>query len=75
MKYVSNAPQWRNKNYRDFKTGLSYYEVWQVLRQETETGKRTHVTRHTVLGKWHEMKLSMYEALLDSIGYSDEVPF
>jgi hypothetical protein len=53
---------WRTKEYRQFTTGLTYYEVWQVLRQEKERGERKHVTRHTVLGKWHEMKMAMYRS-------------
>jgi len=72
-----NDPNWRNNDFRSFKTGLTYYEVWQVLRQEKEIGKRQHVTRHTVLGKWHEMKLFMFEALQDAYGVGGdiEIPF
>jgi hypothetical protein len=75
-KLIFNAPNWRTKDYGGFRTGLTYYEIWQVLRQEKEAGRRAHITRHTVLGKWHEMKMSMYQALLDSYGISDEeIPF
>ncbi len=70
---------WHNKEYDQFKTGLTYYEVWQVLRQEQEQGTRRHVTRHTVLGKWHEMKQAMYKAYFGDIDPSlykeEEVPF
>lgn len=51
--------KWHSDDFDRFKTGLSYYEVWQVLRQEKEAGKRAHITRHTVLGKWHELKMSI----------------
>ena len=74
-KLYKNPADWRTKDYDSFKTGLNYYEVWQALRQEKEAGKRHHITRHTVLGKWHEMKLSMYEGLLEEYGADSEVPF
>jgi hypothetical protein len=78
MKRNATDVHWRNRDYDIFKTGLTYYEVWRVLRQEKEAGRRYHVTRHTVLGKWHELKLSMYQALLEQYGAggeADEVPF
>lgn len=56
---------WRCNEYKQFRTGFTYYEIWQVLMQEKEAGKRKHVTRHTVLGKWHEIKLSMYSDMLE----------
>ena len=77
-KNVSRSLNWRSKDYDAFKSGITYYEVWQILRQEKEAGKWAHVTRHTVLGKWHELKLSMYEALLDQFGPGSrdiEIPF
>jgi hypothetical protein len=61
-------PAWRSDDYDQFRTGFDFYEVWQILRQEKESGKRRHVTRHTVLGKWHEIKLSLYRALLEAQG-------
>jgi hypothetical protein len=72
---LKNRPDWRTEDYDQFKTGLNYFEVWQALRQEKEAGKRSHITRHTVLGKWHEMKMSMYEALREVYGVDEEVPF
>ncbi len=44
--------------YDDFKTGFSFKEVRQMLRG------RNWITRHTVLGKWHEIKLKMYDEYL-----------
>ena len=49
--------------YDEFRTGLSFKEVRDMLRYE----QRPHITRHTVLGKWHEIKLSMYRSYENSI--------
>jgi hypothetical protein len=32
-----------------------------------------HVTRHTVLGKWHEIKLKMWDDFLYSVGGIDNL--
>lgn len=81
FKNEPTQPSWHTDEYDRFRTGLTYYEIWQVLRQEKEIGKRRHITRHTVLGKWHEIKLSMfhacYEAHAETPGTEDleAVPF
>lgn len=70
--------------YGEFRTGYRYKDVWEML-WSPDPDPRTwrYKRRHTVLGKWHEIKLEMwdnhlwiceqqaeYEAALD-----DEVPF
>jgi hypothetical protein len=61
-----------SKAYKDFKTGMDYYEVWSMLHGEQLAGTRRYVTRHTVLGKWHELKQSMFQAALDQYGIDEE---
>jgi hypothetical protein len=48
--------------YDQFRTDLSFVEIWEMLKIEKNEGKRSHITRHTVLGKWHEIKIKMFEA-------------
>ena len=60
--------QHSQRDYQEFRTGYSYADIYQMLRYECEQGKRRHVTRHTVLGKWHEIKLSMFEAIKAEYG-------
>ncbi len=52
--------------YMEFRTGYDYADIYQMLRLECEAGKRQHVTRHTVLGKWHEIKLRMFEQICEA---------
>lgn len=56
---------WRSEAYESFRTGLCFSEVRQILEVEREQRKRHHVTRRTVLGKWHEIKLKMWREELD----------
>lgn len=51
---------WRSKEYENFRTGLTFAEVYQELWAEVERGERRHITRATVLGRWHEIKLKMW---------------
>lgn len=53
----------RTADYENFRTGLSFVEIWEILKAEQQSGRRRHVTRHTILGKWHEIKLRMYEQM------------
>ena len=55
----------KSEAYKKFRTGLTFAEVWQSLKAECDSGKRRHVTRHTVLGRWHEIKLSMFAEIAD----------
>jgi hypothetical protein len=50
----------KSDDYDNFRTGLTFVEVWEMLRIEQREGKRRHITRHTVLGRWHEIKLRMF---------------
>lgn len=50
----------RETAYQQFRTGLTFAEVWQTLKAECDAGTRRHVTRHTVLGRWHQIKLAMF---------------
>jgi len=45
-------------SYRDFRTGLTYAEVYHMIFG------RKWKRRHGVLGKWCEIKLAMYEQYL-----------
>ncbi len=44
----------RQLTYSEFRTGLTYLEVYYML------WNRKRKRRHTVLGKWHEIKQAMY---------------
>lgn len=59
--------------YRDFRTGLTYADVREMLRRSKKhRGRhdRPHDRRHTVLGFWHEIKLQLYEYARDR-GYGE----
>lgn len=47
--------------YDKFRTGLSFAEVRAMLWRPSDDPKDWHrgVTRRTVLGKWHEIKMEM----------------
>lgn len=50
-------------NYSDFRTGLTFGAVFQELKVEQmgafeREGRRMFITRHTVLGRWHQHKLT-----------------
>jgi hypothetical protein len=65
-RWVDNVDtDWRSKDYKDFKTGLDFVQVWEILKNEQLHEKRKHVTRHTILGKWHEIKLRMWNDYLE----------
>lgn len=62
--------------YADFRTGLTFLDVRQSLWVHSDNYKDwRHVTRHTVLGKWHELKRKMYAAYLDEFARGDDIPF
>ena len=50
--------------YDKFRTGLSFYIVRMELayeqRRARANGEYIFVTRRTVLGRWHQHKLTMY---------------
>jgi hypothetical protein len=51
------------EEYNKFRTGLKFEDVFWMLRVSSEDSKDWHkgITRHTVLGKWREIKLIMWE--------------
>jgi len=52
-------------DYKNFRTGLTFMDVRRALKLEAkkkyERGQYMFITRATVLGRWHEIKLKMYE--------------
>jgi hypothetical protein len=54
--------------YDKFRTGLTYREVYEMLRHGT---KHKQKRRGSVLGFWHELKLQLYEQAVDR-GYPVE---
>lgn len=53
-------------DYGDFRTGLSFRDVRELLAREAwthyqRTGTYMFVGRSTVLGRWRQLKLQMYE--------------
>ena len=55
--------------YDKFRTGLTYKEVYEMLRHGK---KHPQKRRASVLGYWHELKLQLYEQAVDR-GYLDEL--
>lgn len=51
--------------YKDFRTGLTFRDVREMLyieqRMKYERGEYMFVTRATVLGRWRQLKLEMFE--------------
>jgi hypothetical protein len=53
--------------YDEFRTGLTFTDVRQMLAVEAttkfdSTGERMFVTRRTVLGRWYQLKRESWEA-------------
>lgn len=49
------------KEYNTFRTGFTFRDIREMLWETSEDPKDwPHVTRHTVLGKWREIKLEMW---------------
>ncbi len=47
--------------YDDFRTGLTYQEVWQMFWvTSADSADWKYKRRNTVLGKWHELKKNMW---------------
>ena len=68
--------QWGKKNdlpgYDKFKTGLTYRDVWEMMRDDSEdSASWRYKRRHTVLGAWHELKLQLYYRAMDMEGKGD----
>lgn len=58
-------------SYENFRTGFTFKDVRQMLQNEAnmkyENGIYTYITRATVLGRWHEMKQTMYNDYLTMV--------
>lgn len=59
--------------YEDFPSGLTFADVAAMLDVEARnhfnaTGERMFVTRHTILGRWMELKRRSYDAYLREFG-------
>jgi hypothetical protein len=56
--------------YNEFRTGLTFTEVRQMLKIESlrkkENGDKMFVTRATVLGRWHQIKQEMWKVYQDA---------
>lgn len=55
--------------YEEFRTGLRFSDITAELRNEAEQvfeaeGRRMFWSRHTVLGRWRQHKLSAYQDYL-----------
>lgn len=52
-------------SYDQFRTGLTFRDVYIILDRERKAlrqrGAYMFITRHTVLGRWREIKLRMYK--------------
>lgn len=82
---VSSWPKEEQEAYNNFRTGLSFSEIFWMLRSPSEDPKDwPNITYHTVLGKWHQIKLEMfsqmrdYELAMQSVPLNypiEEVPF
>jgi len=48
--------------YDDLRTGLTYQEVYQMYwMYSSDPRDWKYKRRHTILGKWHQIKLEMWE--------------
>ncbi len=53
--------------YDDMLTGLTYGEVFEMLWEPSHDPSRwRYKRRHTVLGKWHQIKLELWEYHLET---------
>ena len=69
------------REYRKFRTGFTWREVRDMLWYQDELHPAHHTRRrHSVLGKWREIKLEMWnhyqnQKALDDARELEEVPF
>lgn len=63
-RYKGNAdkcPHGCGLTYKKLNTGLRYYDVFKMLMDHSEdSGDWSYKRRHTVLGKWFEIKQQMW---------------
>jgi transcription initiation factor TFIID subunit TAF12 len=65
MTYLPDAEHSNMKiTYKEFKTGFTFNDIRQMLKLEAnrkyQRGIYMFITRHTVLGRWHQIKREMY---------------
>jgi hypothetical protein len=54
------------KGYDAFRTGLTYKDVWNMLRDDSDDRANwRYKSRGVILGMWHELKLQLYEQAVD----------
>ena len=59
--------------YGEFRTGMSYREVFELLMDNSDDPAEWHnKTRHTVLGKWHELKKQWWAHHLEECAMQKE---
>lgn len=52
--------------YRSFRTGLTYRDIFEWLRDESkDPADWTYKRRGTILGRWHQEKKTMWQTHLD----------
>lgn len=60
--------------YKNYRTGLTFKEIRQILKNEAKNkyakGQYMFITRHTVLGRWHQIKKDMYYEEMNYINQS-----
>lgn len=62
-------------NYADFRTGLDFATVRQMLWVDSDDPKRwKYKRRGTVLGFWHQLKQQLYAQALDQFEDGQEAP-
>ena len=70
------ASQWGANHglpgYDKFRTGLTYRDVWEMMRDDSrDAGRWRYKTRGVVLGMWHELKLQLFYRAMDMEGKGD----
>ena len=66
--------KFESKEYHKFRTGFTFEEIRIMLWSPSEDNRDwRHITRRTVLGKWHEIKLKMWKEFLNSVGGLDNL--
>lgn len=54
----------------EFRTGLTYQDVFNMLRDESDNPQEwKYKSRGVILGKWHQLKLELYERACEN-GYT-----
>lgn len=65
-------------SYDEFRTGYEFADIFWMIRSPSDDSRDwpKGISRHTVLGKWREIKLEMYAEYKRAYHeYHEEVPF